>query len=82
MFNLVGWSFMIALTPLALGLAWKLLSHVGNWIVLGLSRHSLNDEPRRLAHTIRRQDTSGYLSVSGRNPCMRAGRSRAWPRVS
>ena len=55
MFDLVRWSFVIALTPMALGLAWRLISSIGNWIVLGLSRHSLNDEPRRLPHTISRQ---------------------------
>jgi hypothetical protein len=69
-FDLVLWSFVIAITPLTLGLAWKLIFQVGNWIVLGLSRPSVNNEPRGLAHTVNRQMTSSYISGSGWTPCM------------
>jgi hypothetical protein len=34
--DFVLWSFVIALTPVALGLAWKLI-RMGHWIGLGLS---------------------------------------------
>jgi hypothetical protein len=36
--DLVLWSFVIAMTPVALGLAWKLISGLGAWIGRGLSR--------------------------------------------
>ena len=31
MFNLVLWSFVLALTPWTVGLAWKRFSAVGEW---------------------------------------------------
>ena len=70
MFDLVRWSFVIAVTPLALSLAWNLMSQLGNRIVLGLSRPSVNNDPRGHARTINRQRTSGYISTSGWTPCM------------
>jgi hypothetical protein len=44
-FDLVRWSFVIALTPLALSLAWRLILPVANSIALGLARPSVNDGP-------------------------------------
>jgi hypothetical protein len=38
MFNLVLWSFVLALTPWTLGLAWKRFSVVGEWNRAILSR--------------------------------------------
>ena len=35
---LVLWSFVISLTPVALGLAWKLTSGIGRWIGLRLAQ--------------------------------------------
>jgi hypothetical protein len=35
--DLVFWSFVIALIPVALGLAWELISGLGAWIGRGLS---------------------------------------------
>jgi hypothetical protein len=69
-FDLVRWSFVIAITPLALGLAWNLISQIGNRIVLGLSRPTVNHDPRGLSRTINHQRTSGYISASGWSPCM------------
>jgi hypothetical protein len=37
MIGLVFWSFVIALTPVALGLAWNLISQVGRGIGLRLN---------------------------------------------
>jgi hypothetical protein len=37
-FDLVIWSFVLVLTPVALGLAWKLIGNLGNRISLGLVR--------------------------------------------
>jgi hypothetical protein len=68
--DLVRWSFMMALTPLALGLVWELISWIGNRIVLAPARPSVKDEPRRRPHTINCQCTSGYISASGWSPCM------------
>jgi hypothetical protein len=71
--DLVRWSFVMALTPLALGLAGQLISRIGNRIVLALARPSVNHEPRGLPHTISRKCTSGYISASGWTPCMGNG---------
>ena len=69
MFDLVRWSLVIAFTPLGLVLAWRLISCIGNSIVLGLSRLSVNVEPLGLTKTINRRRTSGYISMSGWSPC-------------
>ena len=45
MVNLVLGSFVIALTPVALGSAWKLVSGTLHWIALGLSRAFADAEP-------------------------------------
>ena len=38
MVNLVLGSFVIALTPVALGLAWNLVSEIAHWIAFEVSR--------------------------------------------
>jgi hypothetical protein len=45
MVDLVLWSFVIALTPVVLGLAWKLVSGIGNWIGLVISGPFEEAEP-------------------------------------
>ena len=45
MVDFVLWSFVIALTPVALGLAWKLVSGIGNWIGLVISGPFEKEEP-------------------------------------
>jgi hypothetical protein len=67
-FDLVRWSFVVALTPLALGLAWRLILLVANSIARGLARPSVNDEPCGQVHTVSRQRTSRYIAVSGWTP--------------
>ena len=47
MIRLVLWSFVMALTPLALGLAWKLISGMGRLIGLRLARALEGAEPWR-----------------------------------
>jgi hypothetical protein len=69
-FDLVRWSFVIAITPLALGLVWNLISQIGNRIVLGLARPSVTNDPRGLSRAINRQHASGYISASGWTPCV------------
>jgi len=69
-FDLVRWSFVIAITPLTLSLAWNLFSQLGNRIALGLSRPSVHNDPRGLSRTINHQRASGYISKSGWYPCV------------
>ena len=45
MVNLVFWSFVLVLTPVALGSAWRLVSGTLRWIALGLSRAFADAEP-------------------------------------
>ena len=49
MVDFLRWSFVIALIPLALDLAWNLISVVANGITLRLSRPARNADPRVLA---------------------------------
>jgi hypothetical protein len=64
-FDLVRWSFVVALTPLALGLASRLILLVANSIARGTARPSANDEPCGQVHTVSRQRASRYIAVSG-----------------
>jgi hypothetical protein len=64
--DLALWSFVIALTPGALGLAWKLISRVGDLIGLGLSRAFEDAQQWR---PLRLNPSSGSISTAGRTPC-------------
>ena len=75
MLDLVLWSFVIALTPVALGLAWKLISRVGDLIGLGLSRAFEDAKQWRPLHPLSFSPPSGSLSTAGRTPCPGTGRS-------
>ena len=68
MFDLVRWSFVVALTPLALSLAWRLILLIANSIAVGLARPSLDDEPGGPHQTVTRQPTPSSISLSGWNP--------------
>jgi hypothetical protein len=81
-FDLVRWSFVIAITPLALSLAWRLISLLGNAIVFRLARSYASDRLRGFRHNISRQCTSRYISASGWTPSMGSGRSLSSPRFS
>jgi hypothetical protein len=70
---LVFWSFVLALTPLALGLAWELISGIGRLIGLGLSRAFEGDKRRRSPRPLRFDPSSTYLSMAGRTPCPGTG---------
>jgi hypothetical protein len=48
--ELLYWFFAMALTCLALDLAWRLVSRVGDWFARGLSRPSEHDEPWDAPH--------------------------------
>jgi hypothetical protein len=62
----VFWSFVIALTPVALGLAWKLVSGIGNWIGLVISRPFEADEQWGALRPLSFYPPSGCLSTAGR----------------
>jgi hypothetical protein len=67
-FDLVRWFFVVALTPLALGLAWRLILLVANSIARGLVRPSVHDEPCGQVPTLNRQRTLRFIAVSGWTP--------------
>jgi hypothetical protein len=77
MVDLVLWSFVLVLTPVALGLAWKLIYTVGDLIGLGLSRAFEGAEQGRSLRPLNFNPPSGYLSTAGRTPCPGTGRSLA-----
>jgi hypothetical protein len=67
-FDLVRWSFLVTLTPMALGLAWRLILLVANSIAVGFARPPVEDEPEGPLLAVNRQRTSSSLSVSGWTP--------------
>jgi hypothetical protein len=71
MVDLVFWSFVMVLMPVALGLAWKLISGVGNLIGLKLSR-ALEDAvqwgPQR---PLSFNPPSGCIAMTGGTPRQR-----------
>jgi hypothetical protein len=74
---LVFWSFVITLTPVALGLSWKLISGIGRLIGLGLSRAFEGAERWRSLHPLSFDPPSSPVLMAGRTPCPGAGRSLA-----
>jgi hypothetical protein len=74
-FDLVLWSFMIALTWMALELAWRLVFLVANSIGHGLPRTSEDNEPLGPPHTTKPHRTSSYVLRPRRIPSMEAPRS-------
>jgi hypothetical protein len=76
MVDLVYWSFVMALTPVALGLAWRLISDVGDRIGLGRSRAFEDAEPRGSLPLLNFHQPSGCISVAGRTSC--PGTARSW----
>jgi hypothetical protein len=64
--ELLHWSFVMALTCLALDLAWRLVSMVGNWIGGGLSRPAEDHNPWGPRDTRYLHRTSSYGAVRGR----------------
>jgi hypothetical protein len=71
--DLVLWSFVIALTPVALGLAWKLISGIGDRISLGPSRAFESvEQPSRL-RAVNFNLPSGSISMAGKTPGPGAG---------
>src|SRR5262249_41415020 len=73
--ELVHWSFVIALTWLALDLAWRLFSLIGTWIGGGFSRLSKDDEPWGPLYTTNRHRASCYVPMHGRTPSIEPARS-------
>lgn len=74
--NLVFWSFAVALTPIALGLAWKLISEIPHWIALGLSRVFEDAEPWGPPRPLNLDPPSGCIAKAGRTSRPRTARSR------
>jgi hypothetical protein len=71
MLNLVIWSSILALTPLALlalGLAWKLIARAGDWMDLGNSAAFFEIEPRRPLCSPNHDPLSRSRSMAGKTP--------------
>jgi hypothetical protein len=68
---LVLWSFVTALTPVALGLAWKLTSAVGRRIGLGLAQAVASAERSTSLPPLRCEPRPSSLSVTGRTQRLR-----------
>jgi hypothetical protein len=78
--ELVLWSFVMALTPVALGLAWKLISGIGRLIGIGLSRAFESAEQWRSLRPLRFDSPSSSISMAGGTPSPGSGRFLALDR--
>jgi hypothetical protein len=77
MVDLVLWSFVISLAPVALGLTWKLISGTGDLIGRGLSWAFESAEQWGPLRPLNFNPPSGFISMAGRTPCPGTGRSLA-----
>jgi hypothetical protein len=66
MVDLVLWSFGLALAPVALGLTWKLVCGIGNWIGHEISRLFEVDEQLDPLRSLSFNPPSGSFSTAGR----------------
>jgi hypothetical protein len=73
--ELVIWSFMVVLTPVALGMAWKLTAGIGKWTGVGLSSAFGVTEPRRIPCRLDIYPPRDPLGMAGRMPRPCAGRT-------
>jgi hypothetical protein len=75
-FDLVFWSFVIALIPLVLGLAWNLFSEIVDRIGQGLSRTIADAERWPALPPVSFNQPSGCISVAGTTSC--PGTAASW----
>jgi hypothetical protein len=76
--DLVVWAFVTALvTPLALSLAWKLISGIGKWLGFGVFQVLEDTEPRRHLHPLVFDAPSGSFFMTGKTRRRRVERSPA-----
>jgi hypothetical protein len=71
---LVFWSFVMAITPLTLGLAWELISSIGDLIGQWLSRAFDHTQQQRVLRHLCFDQPSGSISTAGRTPGKETGR--------
>jgi hypothetical protein len=74
---LVLWSFVLAITPVALGLTWKLISGIGRLIGLRRSRVFEGAEQWRSLRPLSFDPPSSSLSMAGSTPRPGTGQSLA-----
>ena len=74
MFNFVVWSFVVALTPVALGWAWKLAAGISHRIALGYARAFEDVESWGPHRPLNFDPPSGYIAMTGRISGTRTGR--------
>jgi hypothetical protein len=75
--ELLHWSFVIALTCMALDLVRRLISAFGHWIGRELLQLSEDDEPWGPPRTTSRHSASCYVPISGTSPSLKTARSLA-----
>src|SRR5207237_935895 len=73
--NLVVWSFVVALTPVVLGSAWKLVFGTLHWIALGPSRGFQDAEPWDPPRPLNFDPPSSCIAMAGRTSGPGTGRS-------
>jgi hypothetical protein len=73
--NLVFGSFVVALTPVVVGLAWKLASGIPHWIALGLSRAFEDVRRGGPPGPLNFDPPSGCIAMARRTSCPGTGRS-------
>ena len=76
MVNLVLWSFVVVLTPIALGSAWKLVSGILHWTALKVSRAFEEAELRGSLRPVSFNQVSGCISVAAGTSW--PGAARSW----
>jgi hypothetical protein len=64
--NLVYWSFVVALTPITLDLAWKLVSTLPHGTNLGLSGGFEDADPWGSTHSLKLDSRSGCITMARR----------------
>ncbi len=68
---LVLWSFVVTLTPLVLGLVWKLTSAIGRRIRLGLMRAVASGNRSKVLPPLGFVPRPSPISVTGSSLCLR-----------
>ncbi len=64
--NLMFWSWVVALTPITLDLAWRLVSGIPHWIALGLSRIIVDVKSWASPRPLNFDPPWGWIAMAGR----------------
>ena len=62
--NLMFWLWVVALTPITLDLAWRLVSGIPHWIIVGLSRVGVDADPSAPRRPLEFDPTCGCIAMT------------------